>query len=161
MGTSAGVSNLALTGGFGGLTETWSGNLSIPTAFGTVTPEGRFTATITSGASSWIDPNTVGISGAGSPLAVAQITSGPFSLTEEFDVLVGSIWTPYLNYYNNEHALYGSQMGFDGQFWYTESGSGTQGATPLPAALPLMGSVLGFGYFASKWRRRRGATPQI
>jgi hypothetical protein len=28
-------------------------------------------------------------------------------------------------------------------------------ATPLPAALPLMGSVLGGGFFAGMWRRRR------
>jgi hypothetical protein len=28
-------------------------------------------------------------------------------------------------------------------------------ATPLPAALPLMGSVLGAGYLVSMWRRRR------
>jgi hypothetical protein len=31
------------------------------------------------------------------------------------------------------------------------------GQTPLPAALPLMGTVLGAGYLVSKWRRRRGA----
>src|SRR5205807_302734 len=27
--------------------------------------------------------------------------------------------------------------------------------TPLPAVLPLMGSVLGAGYWVSRWRRRR------
>jgi hypothetical protein len=32
-----------------------------------------------------------------------------------------------------------------------------EGTTPLPAALPLMGSVLGFGYLVSGWRRRRRA----
>ena len=38
------------------------------------------------------------------------------------------------------------------------SGAGGQGGTtPLPAALPLMGTVLGAGYLVTMWRRRRGA----
>ena len=32
---------------------------------------------------------------------------------------------------------------------------GNQGSTPLPATLPLLGSVLGGGYCFSKWRRKR------
>jgi hypothetical protein len=32
-------------------------------------------------------------------------------------------------------------------------------STPLPAALPLMGSILGAGFFVSKWRRRRQTGP--
>jgi hypothetical protein len=32
---------------------------------------------------------------------------------------------------------------------------GGQGEVPLPAALPLFGSVFGGGYFFSKWRRRK------
>jgi hypothetical protein len=34
-------------------------------------------------------------------------------------------------------------------------GQGTQGETPIPAALPLFGSVFGGGYLFSKWRRKR------
>jgi len=30
--------------------------------------------------------------------------------------------------------------------------------TPAPAALPLMGTILGAGYLISKWRRQRSAT---
>jgi hypothetical protein len=37
------------------------------------------------------------------------------------------------------------------------TGGGNQGQTPLPAALPLMGTILGAGYIASIWRRRREA----
>jgi len=36
-------------------------------------------------------------------------------------------------------------------------GGGGDVNTPLPAALPLMGTVLGAGYLVSMWRRRRGA----
>jgi hypothetical protein len=35
-------------------------------------------------------------------------------------------------------------------------GGGQGGETPLPAALPMMGSMLGAGYLLSIWRRRRG-----
>ncbi len=35
------------------------------------------------------------------------------------------------------------------------NGGGDSQSAPLPAALPLMGSVLGFGYLVSGWRRRR------
>jgi hypothetical protein len=37
------------------------------------------------------------------------------------------------------------------------TGGGNAGGTPLPAALPLFGSVLGGGFFFSKWRRKRRA----
>jgi hypothetical protein len=36
-------------------------------------------------------------------------------------------------------------------------GSNDSGPTPIPAALPLFGSVLGGGYLFSKWRRKRKA----
>jgi hypothetical protein len=38
------------------------------------------------------------------------------------------------------------------------TGGGHQGQTPLPAALPLMGSLLGAGYLVSMWRRRRSGS---
>ena len=38
------------------------------------------------------------------------------------------------------------------------TGGGGQGQTPLPAALPLMGSMLGAGYLVSMWRRRRSGS---
>jgi hypothetical protein len=41
----------------------------------------------------------------------------------------------------------------------TASVSGSTAATPLPAALPLMASVLGVGYLLSRRRKLRGAGP--
>jgi hypothetical protein len=38
------------------------------------------------------------------------------------------------------------------------TGTGNQNTTPLPAALPLMGTVLGAGYLVSAWRRRRSGS---
>jgi hypothetical protein len=57
-----------------------------------------------------------------------------------------------------EPGLTSSNTGYAGAVLGTP---GTQGSTPLPAAWPLFGSVLGGGYLLSKWRRRqRGAKLQ-
>jgi hypothetical protein len=37
------------------------------------------------------------------------------------------------------------------------TGGGNAGGTPIPGALPLFGSVLGGGFFFSKWRKKRRA----
>lgn len=47
--------------------------------------------------------------------------------------------------------------GFAGGGPSTTGGGGGQNETPVPAALPLFGSVLGGGFLFSKWRRKRRA----
>jgi len=76
---------------------------------------------------------------------------------------------PATNLYNNLAILFAvdifnttctvtadnSCTGVVGAIAQTTGGGGQQGQTPLPAALPLMGSMLGAGYLVSIWRRRR------
>jgi hypothetical protein len=146
LGAVGSISNLTLSGAFGGLTETWSGNVTLPNFPGSVTLAAQFTATIVSGASGWIDPSTVGIptSGPNSAQAVAEITSGPFALLEKFEVNVGGVWTPFLNEYQvlSTNGIQ-SQMTVQGALWYTAVVPGPVVGAGLPglvtAALAMVG----------------------
>jgi hypothetical protein len=78
------------------------------------------------------DPNS-----AFSPTSTSLNTADPFSLTEVFEISMGGSGT--------------TNSTFDIQY----ATSNTSLTTPLPAALPLFGSVIGCGAVFGKWRKRR------
>jgi hypothetical protein len=152
------LSSLTAIGAFGGASQTWTGSVTIQFNNGSpfsVSTQGRLTSTVISGASNWLDPSTQGIGGAGSPLAVIEVTNpSTFVVNNAFEILIGGNWVAFLPWYNSmDGNVYGSRASFGGQFWYTPP---SVNAVPVPAALPLFATILAGGGFVA-WRRKRKA----
>lgn len=149
MGTQDGVTTLTYLGGIGTSTATWQATVTIPNSIGGPnTFTGDFVATLSSG--DWLDPSTVGISGSGSPSAVAEISSTSFVVTELFT----ANGTPYTTFYNADHEPdLLNQTDFTGEFYAT---------TPIPGAVFLFAGGLGFGgMFLRKRKDALGAFPKL
>jgi hypothetical protein len=149
--TVTSVTTLTTSGTPSGLTEVWTGMVTLP---GTGSLNARFTATIVSGASGWIDPTTVGIptSGPNSAPAVAEITSSTFTLNWLFEVNPGGGFVPFLTYYDSLTAPANSSvMSVSGGFYDTV----TVPSPALGAGLPgVVLAALGMVGFARRRRQR-------
>jgi hypothetical protein len=130
-----------------GTTATWTGTTSVfDHATSTTIPiTVEFIATITSGASGWITPSTVGITG--DPLEVAQITGTSFVVTEQF--LAKTSTGSYTTFSGLFNSLNGGpdpsqtldQTSLKGEFFYTDPSFSTS-AVPEPSTWAMM--ILGF-----------------
>jgi hypothetical protein len=138
-----------------GLTATWTGTTFVNGAFYAGTVQTEFIATIVSGASGWITPSSVGISGG--PLEVAQMTSNSFVVNEQFLANDGSGWQTFSGLFNSVNAGNGNNnldlAGFNGEFFYT---SPVVAAVPEPSTWAMM--ILGFvGIGFTAYRKRNGS----
>jgi len=116
-----------------------------------------------SGASGWISPSTVGISGGAqgsptsAPLEVAQITGTSFVVDEQFLAsLNGGPYTAFTPLFNEYQGGSGADFtGLNGDFFYTSAVSGV----PEPSTWALM--ILGFAGIGLTAYRKRNRSTQL
>jgi hypothetical protein len=141
---SGGVMN-AVSISLDGLTATWTGSTSVTNQFGQTIPVNtQFVVKIDSGASGWLSAPSLTLqtpSTSTSPLAFANLTSGPFKIEEEF-LANGQAFAPYYNSINelipndpNNPSLNFERTSFSGGFYYVE-------AVPESSTWAMM--ILGF-----------------
>jgi PEP-CTERM motif len=142
----------------GGLTATWTGTTSICGTGWCGGINTEFVATIVSGSSGWITPGSVSISG---PLAVAEITSGPFVIDEQFLASDGGPGGPFTAFLTLNNALHPftsglAQTNVTGEFFYTDP---IAAAAPEPSTWAMM--ILGFAGIGFTAYRKRNRTRQF
>jgi hypothetical protein len=141
-----------------GLTATWTGSTTVTNQFGNIIPVStEFVVKIDSGASGWLPASSLTLqnpSSSTSPLAFADLTSGPFKIEEEF-LANGTPFAPYFNGINeqipndpNNPNLNFEKTSVSGGFYYVE-------AVPEPSTWAMM--ILGFagvGFMAYRKKAR-------
>jgi hypothetical protein len=142
-----------------GLTATWTGQTTISGANYSGLVDVQFVATIVSGASGWITPSGVGISGG--PLEVAELTSSSFVVTEQFLARAagGGSYTTFNGFFNSANAGPNPNLdktSFSGQFFYTDP---VVAAVPEPSTWAMM--LLGFAGVGFVAYRKRHPSHQL
>jgi PEP-CTERM motif len=139
-----------------GLTATWTGTTSIFGGLYNGPVSVEFIATIVSGASGWIDPSTVGISGG--PTEVAQLTGTSFVVNEQFLARIGNSgsYTAFTPFFNGEQGGPNADFtGFTGEFFYTDPVA----SVPEPSTWAMM--ILGFAGIGFTAYRKRNRSHQL
>jgi hypothetical protein len=149
-----------------GLTATWTGSTFLSGGLGGGPVSVEFIATIVSGATGWISPSSVGISGGAqgsltsAPLEVAQITGTSFVVNEQFLASLNSgpyvAFTPLFNSYQG--GPNSDFTGLNGEFFYT-SNQENVGGVPEPSTWAMM--FLGFAGIGFTAYRKRGRSGQL